>query len=505
MSRLTPEKLIFLFFLLFFIFVPNVDQGYDSYAFLLDARAGLEIVHPHHLLYNVLRYILFQLSTGIGLEPMKVISLASSLFGAVSLTMVFKILKMKTLPELALTGTMLIGMVYSFWYFSTSVEVNMVSMMFLLISIYYLFKVRSEKNSILAFLFLAIGILFHELLILALIPLFIFDSYRNGSLKRTVKLSTFSLVPGFIIYIIVAVVAAPVKSLSGVYSWLVSYGELGRWGILGMSNFPTSAGGIAKAVFGGSMLRQSLYAGINVSGILYLVGAGIAIIGLAMLLANAILEYANRKFIESTLLIATSAVFAVFAFWWAPQDSGFWLYPVVLILLMIFMSIEHSDTIRKVTYFTMAIFALVNITCAIVPGADMQKSVARRGAAILYKMDLGPHDLVLTNMAQIPLALEYHYNVKVPTTSFAYQTGGSVNDIIARFHTMLKDFQGKIVVFGNEIDPEVHRRFLFTRFSPEDYLVAYAPLIASLQPVDSLQVYGRSVVVYESDKSSREE
>ena len=37
MIKLTPEKLVFLFFLLFFIFVPNNDQGFDSYAFLLDA------------------------------------------------------------------------------------------------------------------------------------------------------------------------------------------------------------------------------------------------------------------------------------------------------------------------------------------------------------------------------------------------------------------------------------------------------------------------------------
>ena len=53
MIKLTPEKLVFLFFLAFFILVPNNDQGYDSYAFLLDARDGQEIVHPHHLLYNV--------------------------------------------------------------------------------------------------------------------------------------------------------------------------------------------------------------------------------------------------------------------------------------------------------------------------------------------------------------------------------------------------------------------------------------------------------------------
>jgi hypothetical protein len=300
---------------------------------------------------------------------------------------------------------------------------------------------------------------------------------------------------------IVAIGAAPDKSPSGIYSWLTSYSELGRWGTLGIGNLTASMGGIAKAVFGGSMLRQALYGdAINISGILYLVGVGMAIIGLAVLLAIAILEYLNRKFIESTLLIVVAAVFAAFAFWWAPHDDGFWLYPVILALLMMFISIGRTDFIRKLTYTVMAVFALVNITGAIVPGADLEKSVARGGAEILYKMNLGPDDLVLTNLAQIPLALEYHYHVKVPTTSFAYQEGGSRDEIISRFHTMLKNFQGKIVVFGNEIDPEPHRRFLFGRFSPEDYLVAYAPLLSSLNPVDSLMVYGKSIAVYELDR-----
>ena len=96
------------------------------------------------------------------------------------------------------------------------------------------------------------GILFHQLLILALIPLFIFDAYRNGSIKRTVRLGAITLVPGFVIYMIVAFIAASDKNLSGVYGWLTSYSELGRWGTLSGGNLTASIGGIAKAIFGGS-------------------------------------------------------------------------------------------------------------------------------------------------------------------------------------------------------------------------------------------------------------
>lgn len=507
MIKLTPEKLVFIFFLLFFIFVPNNDQGYDSYAFLLDARDGFEIVHPHHILYNVLRYILFHLSVWLGLGPMKVISLASSLMGATAITFIFKILKNKTLPEIALTGTMLIGMVYSFWYYSTSVEVNMVSMMFLMISLYYLFKEKSDRNSILAFVYLTIGILFHQLLVLAVIPLVAFDHYRHGgSIRRISRIKMYSLVPGFFIYIIVAVFAASEKSISGVYSWLVSYSEMGRWGSLGPGNLVTSVGGVVKAIFGGSMLRQTLYGGaFDLYGIICLVGTGIALIGLALLLVITIKEYIDRKFIESTLLLVTALIFALFAFWWAPNDQGFWFYPIILVLIMVFMSIGYTNTIRKITYATMAVFAFVNITCALVPAADTDKSVARKGADLLYSLNLGEDDLVLTNLAQIPLALDYHYNVKVSTTSFAYQKQGSKDEIISRFHTMLTNNEGRIIIFENEIKPEPHRRFLFSRFSPEDFAVAYAPVIPDLSPVDSLRVYGKSIAIYELKKNTDKE
>jgi len=254
------------------------------------------------------------------------------------------------------------------------------------------------------------------------------------------------------------------------------------------------------------MLRQTLYGdSIDFSDMICLAGTGIALIGLGVLLATAMKEYISRRFIESTLLLVTALFFAVFAFWWAPNDDGFWFYPVTLVLIMVFISIEYTDTVRKINYATMAVFAFVNITCAIVPSADMEKSVVRKGAEALYSLNLYENDLVLTNLAQIPLALDYHYNVKVLTTSFAYQTGGSKDEIISRFHTMLTTHRGRIIVFENEIKPEHHRRFLFSRFSPEDFAVAYAPVIPELTPVESLPVYGKSIAIYELEKSVEKE
>lgn len=500
MIKLTPEKLVFLFFLLFFIFVPNNDQDYDSYAFLLDARDDQEIIHPHHLLYNVFRYILFLLSTRLGLDAMKVISLASSVIGAFSLAMIFKFIRQRTLPEIALTGTMIIGMVFSFWYFSTTVEVNIVSMIFLVLSLYYLMNERRDRNSILAFLFLTTGILFHQLLILALIPMLIYDSYRHGSLKRSIRLSMLCLIPGFAIYMIVAFAASD-GGISGAFTWLTKYPGLGKWGIIDSESIVASLGGIAKAVFGGSMLRQTLYGdGISVPEFLYLIGTAISLCGIIILFVMAVKQILKNA--ESTFLAISALVFLIFAFWWAPHDGGFWFYPVVLIMIIIFISIGNSGFIRNTAYATMVIFALVNITCAFVPASRINNSVSRTGADALAKLALEKDDLIITNMSQIRLALDYHYNVRPRIKSVAYLEEGPKDEVIERYRSTLSDFEGRVIIFENEIYPESHRRFLFGRFSQSEYAEAYEPFISSLVPVDSIRVYGEWITIYELNKDA---
>ncbi|UCE67426.1 MAG: glycosyltransferase family 39 protein [Candidatus Zixiibacteriota bacterium] len=503
MIKLTPEKLVFLFFLVFFIFVPNNDQGYDSYAFLLDARDGQEIVHPHHLLYNVLKYILYLLSTRLGLDAMKVISLVSSVIGAFSLALIFRFIRQRALPEIALTGTMIIGMVFSFWYYSTTVEVNIVSIMFLALTLYYLLNERSDRNSILAFLFLTIGILFHQLLILALIPMLIYDSYRHGFLKRSIRLSMLSLIPGFVIYIIVALAASD-NGIAGAYAWLAKYPGLGRWGVVHSGSVIASFGGIAKAVFGGSMLRQALYGGgISLPEILYVVGTMLSLCGMSILFINAAKSMLKKA--DSILLGVTAFIFLIFAFWWAPQDGGFWFYPVVLILIIVFSSVGNSGFIRNTVYATMIIFALVNITCAFVPASRINNSVSRTGADALAKLALARDDLLVSNMPQIRLALDYHYNVRPRIKSVAYLEDGPKNEMIEKYRSTLSDFEGRVIIFENEIHPESHRRFLFGRFSKKEYTETYRPFLSSLVAVDSIRVYGEWVAIYELEKDDEPE
>jgi len=168
---------------------------------------------------------------------------------------------------------------------------------------------------------------------------------------------------------------------------------------------------------------------------------------------------------------------------------------------MIFTSIGYSRFTRNVSYATMIIFALINITCAFVPSSRIGNSVARTGADALAKSALTENDLVLTNMAQIKLALNYHYSVNVPIKSVAYLEAGPKNEVIDRYRSLISNFEGRVIILENEIYPESHRRFLFGRFSKSEYTEIYRPFLSSLVPLDSIRVYGEWITIYELNKT----
>jgi hypothetical protein len=252
------------------------------------------------------------------------------------------------------------------------------------------------------------------------------------------------------------------------------------------------------------MLRQAFFGGgISLIELLYVIGSTISVCGIIVLFAMVVKKILKNT--EAILLSAIALVFIIFAFWWAPHDDSFWFYPAVLILVTIFSLIDFSRFTRNVSYATMIIFALVNITCSFVPSSRVGNSVARTGADALAKLALDENDLVLTNLAQIKLALNYHYSVNVPIKSVAYLEAGPKNEVIDRYRSLLADFEGRVIIFENEIYPESHRRFLFGRFSRSEYTETYRPFLSSLIPADSIRVYGEWITIYELSETVDQE
>lgn len=461
----------------------------------------MDLFHPHHLLYNLLGYLLYNAFKFTGLGSLKLLSLANSIFGIFTLALIFLIIKSHKDSVSATFSTLIIGFLYSFWYYSTSVEVNMPALLFLFIALYLLIvKPRSKTNSIAIYMFISIGVLFHQLLILSLAPLLIFDIRRYRSFAKSILYALPGLGIMALTYIIVGISKAPEKSISGLYKWLTLYSHYGQWGKIKTENLITGLWGITKTIFGGDNLRQVFYNGqLSWLNVIYVIAVVIVTVGMAWLLLTSIMLFWRQRSQQGWLILGNIFIFGVFALWWAPSDDGFWLYPIVLVLLFTFRGTKYKYLRQKIANVVLILLLTINTCYEIIPGSQKKNSVTRQGANSLARLEVTPNDLVLTNLNQIRLALDYHHRIKVHTASIVYLESGSKDTVISDYHKRINEVlsRGKVLIFEDEIRPEPHRRYLFERFSPDDYSKTYSPFIPYLTPIDSIKAYGRNVIIYQ--------
>ena len=503
--KLSIIHILFLFFILIYLLLPNNDQGNDSYSYALDARDGKELIHPHHLLYSLFGFILYQLFKFTGFGSMKILSLANLIFGVIALILIYRITKSYSTKFMAITGTLLIGFLFSFWYYSTSVEVNMPALMFLLLALFYLIvKQRPMINAILVYVFLSASILCHQIMALAVLPILIYDINRSRSFSETIKLALPGLLLGLFIYMAIALTQTSEKSIIGIYRWLTLYGHLDAWGSLQAINFTASAWGLLKTFFGGDVIRQVFFGGAwSLTAIIYLIAVAVFSIAMLWLVVVAIRKLFKTNDACLYLLLSLAIIYSLFAFWWAPADDGFWLYPIVMLIIFIF-SFEHSSSagnkiLEKVSFSALVILVFLNVSFEFIPAADKNNSVFWRGATAFNRLGLTSDDLALTSYSQMRKAYNYHYNIYLPTTCVLYQQKGDKDEIIRNYYTIINDAlqKGRVIVFENEIYPEPELYYMFERFSLEEYVKIYSPYLDYLMPVDSIMVHGKNVRLYE--------
>lgn len=481
--------------------MPNSDQRIDSYIYTLNVRDGVELFHPHHLVYNFFGYVLYKLFKFTDLGSLELLSIANSFLGAFTLTLIFMIIRSRISTTIAIMGTLTIGFLYSFWYYSTSVEVNMPGLLFLCLALYFLLvKPQTKKNSIAVFIFLSVGILFYQVLVLAVIPILVYEINRFRSFSKVSTYALPILIVTMLIYLVVAIIETPEKNLNGIYKWLTLYSHFGWWGKLQASNFIKGLWGLTKTVFGGDNLRNIFYDGmLSSSKLIYVILIIITSLGLIWLTITAFWQFWQKRDCLQWLLLSLALIFGVFAIWWAPSIDDFWFYPVVLILIFAFRETGKKYYGEKMAFAVLILILIMNTFYEFVPGTQKKNSIVLQGATALNRLNLTPDDLVLTNFNQIRLALDYHYGKKIPTACLVFLESGDKDVVISNYHERIKEnlSRGKVMIFGDEISPEPHRRYLFERFSPDDYSNIYGPFFPYLVPMDSIMVYGKNVVIYQ--------
>jgi 4-amino-4-deoxy-L-arabinose transferase-like glycosyltransferase len=496
--KIKDGYLLFIFFILLYFILPNNNPGFDSYSYAISIKEGAELFHPHHLLYNLFGRLIYLIFGFTGLGSLKLLSLINSIPGAFTIVIIYKIISYTSGRFTALVGAAITGFIFSFWYYSTTLEVNLPALMFIMLALYYLLvKDRSWFNSIAVYLFLGAGILFHQITVLAIFPILIYDFLQTKSLTGTIRNAHPGLLLCLIIYLVIAINQAQTGSAAGVYRWLTYYSHLGAWGGIKLANFKEGIWGLTKTSFGGDIIRQIFFTGEwSIRSIVYLIVACLISAGFIWLAIIGIINMLKNRDSRQCLFLALVLIFALFAFWWAPADDGFWLYPIVLLIIFIFSAINK---INKPVIALLILLALINVIFEFIPSSNKENSLTYQGAQVIKKLGLTENDLVLTNYNQIRLAMTYYYGYQPVFACLMFLEDGDKAEIVSRHLKRIDQTRqvGRVIIFENEFDPEPYRYFLFDRFSPEEYRDIYSRYLPYLTPVDSINVHGKWVRLME--------
>jgi len=499
-NKISGAWIIPAFFLILYIIFPNNNQGYDSYWYSISVRNGVDLFHPHHLLYNLLGFVIYKMFSFTGLGSMKILSLFNSLIAASTLMLIYNIVRHRSGRIQAALASILAGSMFTFWYCATSVEVNMIALFFLFLAFYYLIvKTDLPLSPWLVYLFLCVGMLFHQHIALAGIPILIYYIIEFKSFGKAIKPAHPGVLAGALIYLVVAIQHAAEKNIVGIYNWATSYAHLGVWGKFQLSAFRETIWGNLKLFFGGEKIREIFYAGnCDYSTVIYIASIILVFAGMAYLFIRSLRLLIKQRDSAMITLLALIIMYALFAFWWAPSDDGFWLYPAIILILFIFALPLKIVFDRAIAIVLIVLLLLLNITCEFIPASDKNNSYIYQGAQAFERLRLTSDDYVVSSFQQIGLAYEYYTRIQVPIGCMLDLPLGDNTSVIADYQKTISDARnkGRVFMFEDEIEPEPARAYLFTRFTAKDYEFTYKPFMDNLACVDSVVIHGRNYCIY---------
>jgi transmembrane protein TMEM260 (protein O-mannosyltransferase) len=127
-----------------------------------------QLLHPNHLIYNVVGYLFYRAARGLGLQvrAVEVLQILNCFVGALCAYVFFRIL-LDCLKSVYLSAvlTLLFAFSATWWKFSTDADSYTLSVLFLLISFYLILPHRKPKPYLLAAMH-ALSMCFHQLAVL---------------------------------------------------------------------------------------------------------------------------------------------------------------------------------------------------------------------------------------------------------------------------------------------------------------------------------------------------
>ncbi|HEV2883787.1 MAG TPA: hypothetical protein VGW36_02955 [Pyrinomonadaceae bacterium] len=391
------------FQLFFFLAIAAVYLCFPTKSYFFDGIAfagiieqtpelGTSLLHPNHLIYNLVGAAFYKLILRMGIEMRAVAALQilNSLLGALSAYVVFGILRTSlTRRYFWYALTLLFAFSATWWKFATDADAYIPSVLFVLIS-FYLALPKQKPRPLLVAMAYSIALCFHQMAVI-FFPVLVIGLFLQGNdlpqRRRVMNALTFSVTAPVLTiaaYIFSFYSMTGTTNLAQLMRWTLSYSPDESFGFNFWDNLGFTVRGHFRLFFGG---RLNAIQGLVSPPILILIVLLVLVI--AILLVQIIRNFRKPTFkrlreslqnparrVLLLLCLLWIAVYVVALFFIAAHHTFYRLFylPAIVILLGLFLD---SNADRIASSYRLALFvvalSLSNFITLIFPYSHVQK------------------------------------------------------------------------------------------------------------------------------------
>jgi hypothetical protein len=381
-----------------YLFFPTKNYYWDGIAFAQAIEGAPRIhpslVHANHLIYNLVGYIFYRALqlVGFNLRAVTALQILSSFCSALTSVLLFRILK-GTLRSIyyAITLTVLFAFSATWWRFSTDADAYIPSILFLLLSFYFVLP-RRKPNPVLVAVLYAVSLCLHQMAVL-FFPVLVFAIFVGDETlprkRRVLNCLLFSVIAGGLTlgaYVYAFYLLTGGIHLRNFWRWTLSYSPDEGFGFRPWTNLGFTLRGHSRLFFGG---RFNAIKGLISPFIILLI---IAWVGLFLTLIikversvrnpgwtwlQAIKQDSTRRRMALICLLWWF-VYLIVLYLYIPHHAFYRLFylPALIMLLGLILDSYQITTGSSRKYrlaIFVTLFAITNFLTVIFPSAHVEK------------------------------------------------------------------------------------------------------------------------------------
>ena len=357
-------------------------------------RLHAQLLHPNHLIYNVVGYLFYRAARGLGLQvrAVEVLQILNCLTSALSAYVLFRIL-LDCLKSVYLSAmlTLLFALSATWWKFSTDADSYIPSCLFLLISFYLILPHRKPRPYLVAVMH-ALSMCFHQLAVLffpvILLGILLQTSSEEPAKRRLLPVVQYSLAAFLItfpLFYYSFYLVTGSFAFKPFLTWITNFSPEHGFTFNFWDNLTYTLRGHSRLFVGG---RISFMRDLK-SPVIFVL-AGVTLILAALFFFKLFRHFSELKTAFSQMFkdggrfkslrllsVVWIACYVIFLFFFIPQNTFYRLFylPAIIVLVGTLLAPDEAapNHVRRYrTAIFVALVAVANLTYSAYPYAQVQ-------------------------------------------------------------------------------------------------------------------------------------